>query len=407
MQKYTAFQYIKIDISSSYGLDKETYQVRLDWFEANKHQLHSLVDQAEEPAQFYAGVLAYEDTLAGKPTGYLVGQDATASGYQCMAALTGCKVTAESVNLVDPTQRKDVYTSGHKVMQELLGESISFERKETKRAMMTHMYGSKKAPRDLFGEGTPALQAFYQMLDTIAPGANMLRNDLINLWQPYALQHKWEMPDGFTCIIKVMDTKEESFEVNELKSSFTHRYSVNQGTEKGLALSAHIIHATDAMMVREVNRRANYDPVQLERVYSILSDSSQEESNGTGEVSEAFIRLLVLAQKHSYVSPVLLNHVTKENACVIPLWIKQQLLNIMEQMARHKPFAVISIHDAFRCHPLYMNYVREYYAEVMAQIANSTMLSAMATQISGKQVPVVKLSKDLSKYIRQSNYMLS
>lgn len=407
MKFYSAFQYIKIDISSSFGLDKETYQVRLDWFEANKHQLHDLVNQAEEPAQFYAGILAYEDTLAGKPIGYLVGQDATASGLQCMAALTGCKVTAESVNLVDPTQRKDVYTNGHKVMQELLGEDISFERKDTKRSIMTSMYGSRKAPIDLFGEGTPALKAFYQMLDVVAPGAHMLKNDLINLWQPYALQHKWEMPDGFTCIVKVMDTKEESFEVNELKSSFTHRYKVNQGTEKGLSLAANVIHSVDALMVREINRRANYDPVQLERVYAILSDSSCEEGDDTCEVSEEFIRLLVLTQKHSYVSPVLLDHVTKENAHIIPLWIKQQLLSIIKQMARHKPFAVISIHDAYKCHPLYMNYVREYYAEVMAQIADSTMLSAMASQISGKQVPVVKLSNDLSKYIRQSEYMLS
>lgn len=63
--------------------------------------------------------------------------------------------------------------------------------------------------------------------------------------------------------------------------------------------------------------------------------------------------------------------------------------------------------NGYKCHPLYMNYVREYYAKVMAQIADSTMLSAMASQISGKQVPVVKLSNDLSKYIRQSEYMLS
>lgn len=160
-------------------------------------------------------------------------------------------------------------------------------------------------------------------------------------------------------------------------------------------------------MVREINRRANYDPVQLERVYAILSDPSYEEGDDACEVSEEFIRLLVLAQKHSYVSPVLLDHVTKENAHIIPLWIKQQLLSIIKQMARHKPFAVISIHDCMKCHPLYMNYVREYYAEVMAQIADSTMLSAMASQISGKQVPVVKLSNDLSKYIRQSEYMLS
>jgi hypothetical protein len=54
-----------------------------------------------------------------------------------------------------------------------------------------------------------------------------------------------------------------------------------------------------------------------------------------------------------------------------------------------------------------MNYVRQNYIDIFAQIADSNMLSAIASQISGKRIPVAKLSNDLSKYIRQSNYMLS
>ena len=54
-----------------------------------------------------------------------------------------------------------------------------------------------------------------------------------------------------------------------------------------------------------------------------------------------------------------------------------------------------------------MNYVRQNYIDIFAQIADSDMLSAIASQISGKRISVAKLSNDLSKYIRQSNYMLS
>lgn len=139
MEIFTAFQYIKLDIANSFGLDKELFEDRLNWFEANKDNLSGLVDDADEPAQFYAGKLCYEDTKAGLPTGYLVGMDATASGLQCMAALTGCKVTARSVNMIDPDCRKDVYTDGYHAMIALLdGKMDKFERAQTKDAIDYH-----------------------------------------------------------------------------------------------------------------------------------------------------------------------------------------------------------------------------------------------------------------------------
>lgn len=54
-----------------------------------------------------------------------------------------------------------------------------------------------------------------------------------------------------------------------------------------------------------------------------------------------------------------------------------------------------------------MNEVRQNYIDIFAAMADSHMLSSIIGQIVGKRVPVMKLSKDLSKDIRNSNYMLS
>ncbi|WDR22430.1 hypothetical protein PJM42_0024 [Salmonella phage vB_SenP_UTK0001] len=408
MQTFSAFQYIKLDVANSFGLDKETFDNRLNWFNENKGSLSGLVDDADEPAQFYAGMLAYQDVLEGKPIGYMVGMDATASGLQCMAALTGCKVTAETVNLVDPNVRKDAYTDGYKVMGNLLeGKIDKVDRKDVKGAIMTHFYGSQANPKSVFGENTIELQKFYEMVQIIAPGANMLRDDLINLWQPKALQHMWELPDGFTAVVKVMTMKEASFEVNELDSSFTHRYWVNEGQDFGLSLAANTIHSVDGMVVREMNRRANYDKVKVQRVYELLTSSNILNVGIPSKNQGQLERLVKLAEQHRFVSAVLVEYIDHLNVHLVPLWIKNQLIEIIEKMLAHKPFPIVAIHDCFKCHPLYMNEVRQNYIDIFAQIADSTMLQAMASQIAGKRVPVSKLSNDLSTLIRQSNYMLS
>ena len=52
MQKFTAREYLKIDIANSFGLDKKDWNERIQWFDQNEHQLSSLLNQAEEPALF-------------------------------------------------------------------------------------------------------------------------------------------------------------------------------------------------------------------------------------------------------------------------------------------------------------------------------------------------------------------
>lgn len=78
--EFTGKQYLQIDIASNFGLDKKSWNDRLSWFQKNEPKLEELLQEAKEPALFYAGVKAWREVQAGKPTGYMISLDATSSG---------------------------------------------------------------------------------------------------------------------------------------------------------------------------------------------------------------------------------------------------------------------------------------------------------------------------------------
>lgn len=51
--------------------------------------------------------------------------------------------------------------------------------------------------------------------------------------------------------------------------------------------------------------------------------------------------------------------------------------------------------------------MRQHYINILAELADSDLLSDVFSQIHGTNGTYTKLSNDLSKYIRQSNYALS
>ena len=101
MQKFTPTEYLKIDIASNFGLEKELWEDRLSWFDQNESTLENMVKEAEEPALFYAGVNAYRTAMQGKAIAYPVGLDATASGALLWALLIGCEKVAKLCNVMN------------------------------------------------------------------------------------------------------------------------------------------------------------------------------------------------------------------------------------------------------------------------------------------------------------------
>ena len=54
MQYFSPLEYIKIDISNQFGLDKKQFEDRLAWVNTNEHQLESFEDQADDKYRYAA-----------------------------------------------------------------------------------------------------------------------------------------------------------------------------------------------------------------------------------------------------------------------------------------------------------------------------------------------------------------
>ena len=105
---------------------------------------------------------------------------------------------------------------------------------------------------------------------------------------------------------------------------------------------------------------------------------------------------------------IILNHITTAyDAQYLSDVLITKLLEIIESMLDYQPFEVITIHDAFKCHPNHMNHLRRQYINIFADLAESNILSDILSQIHGCPGTFPKLSTDLADKIRGSNYALS
>jgi len=400
-QTFTGRDYLKIDIANSFGLDKLTWDARISWFDQNEHQLDQLLKQAAEPALFYAGVKAWRDVLAGKPIGYMISLDATSSGLQILAALTGDRSAAQLCNVVDTGGREDAYTSIYQLMLNELGQSAKIKRDDVKQAVMTALYSSKAVPKRVFGEGE-LLGLFYQVMETAAPAAWELNETMLQLWNPEAHSNDWVMPDNFHVHIKVLDTVTETVHFDN--QPFEVNYKVNRPMPEGRSLGANMVHAIDGMIVREITRRCDYDQKKVDRLRYFLT--TYQSLGVTAELDDND-KMVDILWKHyqatGYLSARIIDHLNQNNLGNVDAAVIQQLLDSLPV----KPFKVISIHDCFRCLPHYGNDLRRQYNLQLEMIAKSELLSFLISQLIGRSVQVGKLDPDLWKDISETNYALS
>jgi hypothetical protein len=416
MAPFTGFQYLLIDVANQYGHDKLLFEERIEWATANLNSLEAQADKAETLPLYRKAVMAIRKAQQGIPTGHLVGFDAVCSGVQLMSVLTGCVAGATATGLVDPNVRADAYTALTRAMQSILGTGFNVARSDAKQALMTSMYGSKKTPREIFGDNTPELNAFYKAAATVAPGAWELLQELLASWQPGALMHSWKLPDGFDVRIKVMTKKQARIEVDELDhATFTYEFYENEGQDKGLSNAANVIHSVDAYVLRAIHRRCNYTPEVVSYVDKCLEEELITRSLfGQPEASEVD---LFMSEKTAYYieqynrsgmpDAVILPYLNQASVTCLSQKHLEAMAVIVSGMLEYSPFEVVTIHDEFKCHPNNMNHLRQQYINVLAELAESNLIGDVLGQIHGTTGTYTKLSNDLGDKIRKSNYALS
>jgi DNA-directed RNA polymerase len=251
MQTFNPKQYLAISIANHYGLDKISWDERIQWVKDNYSNLEDLSDEV----LYLKAVKALRDTDKGIPTGYLMDLDATSSGYQIMSLLADDEVGMMETNVLDAGTRKDLYTGIAEEMSKLTGSTIT--RSDIKKPVMTVGYGSRAQPESMFGKGTPALKAFYKALDNKLPGAMQVMEVIAYCWSKKKTEHVWTLPDGHKVVLPSIITKDYKIESDEMKQIFTYRTEVNQAHENGTNLIANVVHSIDGYIAREMVRMAH------------------------------------------------------------------------------------------------------------------------------------------------------
>ena len=404
MRQFTPREYLQIDIANNFGLDTLNWDDRLQWFKDNENKLDSLLNQAKEPALFFAGVKAWRQVLNGEAIGYPISLDATASGFQILACLTGDRQAAELCNVVDTGNRLDAYTVIYEAMMEAIGGECNLDRKQTKRAVMTSLYASEAVPREVFGEGA-LLGLFYETMEQRAPRVWAINNLFKNLWNPLATHHKWVLPDNFHVQIKIMGNVYE--QVRFAGNDFEVIRKVNMPQPEGRSLGANVTHSIDGMVVREMLRRCSYDPLQIERVQWAMKNihRSNPIQRIYAEGDDAMVYMLwARYQETGYLSARILDHITINNVGIVD----QGVLHALVDSLPAKPFDLIAVHDCFRCLPSYGNDMRQQYINQLHLIAKSRLLDSVISQIVGEPVQFDGGDKELADDILSgSEYALS
>jgi hypothetical protein len=417
MQLFDGKTYLKIDIANNFGLDKKTWKERIDWFDRHEPQLMEVLPQAAEPALYFAGVTAWQDIKAGKPSGYPISLDATSSGLQILAALTGDRKAAELCNVVNviktqkldfspeaEAERRDGYTVIYQAMLAVLGESAKITREKTKEAIMTALYGSRAVPKEVFGEGM-LLKVFEDTMQSVAPAVWELNEAFIQMWNPNATINSWVLPDNFHVHVKVMSRVMES--VHFMNKPYETFRTVNMPMDEGRSLGANTTHSIDGMIVREMVRRCNYDAakVQALRDYmAYLADGNELAVLFDDDENADMVRTLWAHYEESgYLSARIIDHLNLHNLHLVQHSVILELLDSLPA----KPFEVLAVHDCFRCLPNYGNDLRRQYTLQLQLIAKSKLLQSILCQILGRNVSIGKLDESLWQDIGLAEYALS
>ena len=238
-----------IAIANHAGKDKLTWSERVDW--VSKQDIDKI--EWEEPILGRKALRALKNTTEGKPTGYVMSLDATSSGIQIMAVLSGCKKTAKLVNCIDSTTRYDLYTEIVEMMNKQLSKPVT--RKVIKQVAMTHFYNSRATPKALLS--AQQLQVFYEVMEGLLPGAENVMEAINKCWNCDVDHHSWIMPDGHSVYIPVIEPISGVYSDNEL-GNIPLRWYHQTRSENFRSLCPNVIHSIDGYMARQMVRRCDF-----------------------------------------------------------------------------------------------------------------------------------------------------
>lgn len=268
MRQFSGLQYQYIDLANHLGHDRTDWDTRLEIGQDTYHSTSrdSIINSAKYPILARKAVRAINLTHKKQPCNIPVMFDATASGLQILAVLTGCERTAMHTNLINTNDRQCAYQNMSEAMTDL---GYPIDRDGIKPATMTFFYASQAEPEKIFGRGTLALELFYQTLYEELPGATQAMYEMLAWWNNKATFHRWELPDGHVAHVPVMETFETKIESKKLDATFTYQFSENTVSTYNRPLPANVVQSVDGYVVRELRRRCGFPILPIHDCFGV------------------------------------------------------------------------------------------------------------------------------------------
>lgn len=438
MKLFSGIQYVKIDLADCFGLDKLNFEDRLQQIESmfsdsdvkgktSKELLELLrtKQNLENEPKALGALMAWKDYLEGKPSGYLVTKDGSASGIQILSALAKCPMGLFNTGLLGSddgsgNERKDVYTIAYKRYLELIDKEHIKERSDIKQALMTSFYGSKATPRRVLGE--EGLIPFREVCAELLPGAFDLKESLVECWNSKSTHHTWINADGFVSHVPVLVENTYNLNVAGLDIPFTLKEQGKQ--ESGLSNAANLTHAVDALVLRELVRRCNFNEPKItyigfllnqlesmDKAYTEKEAVSVEQRKEMGQLGN----MIHLFEETGFCTVRICEYITSiTDLMQLSQNHRTKLHRIIKMMCQQGSFEVVTVHDQFGCLADEMNYVRHWYKELIAEIVESSMLEFLVNQISPIKFKLPdsynqnpQLTARIADLVRKSDYGLA
>lgn len=315
--------WLKVDLANAYGLDKETFDVRVKFIDDNIDDILRCPDhwiaKADEPLLFKSALKSYKESLKTGYSNHIVRLDATSSGPQIMSVVMRDKIAMKYLNVLGQ-ERTDYYTLVAKQTYErtkgssIWGDNPSWKdiRSQTKKATMTFYYNSTAKPEEFFGKDTKELHEYYSVIKELTQGACKLQDIINSLWDDTKDTNEWYLPDNHLSYCPVRKTKKTKIEVKEMRQGtavFNFMATVHQaGHEEYRSLAPNVVHSLDAFVCRTIIEMLSEQGIEV----SPIHDSFGVHANHCDALRKVYRNLMARLYREDIIDDILSQIADKE-----------------------------------------------------------------------------------------------
>lgn len=431
MKTLTSFEYALKTLSNHAfkGSDKETLEVQVALGKKLLPMLPALstMEGVKEFSQSHVleasnvrGVVSLSKDILNHEFGW-VPLDTASSQSLITSAITRDNECLEKIFHLDTNMPSDIYTT--------IGEEIrntfnlgDIPRKVIKKALMAWGYGGYSHLCQLCDVKQDTLNAvMFDIAKSLGfTGIYAMRQACLDAWDEDALEHKWELPDGYEIHqVITQDTfardimtgeyiypaKRVEITLNGKQRGIDCRWSkigTRSQKESGTrSIGANLIHSLDAFLMRELVRRCKQDfvikPEEFKEVIEYSFDIKVKDPKAED--------IYHMWEETNIVSLNILNHLNYGDYLPRPYW--EAIQQVIDDLPK-EGFDIRPIHDEFACLPRYANDMRRQFNHLIAELYLSTILQYFSKQFDKLEIkPIDEAKPEMVKQILEADYLLS